>query len=62
MASVNPSSKPNMATSGDTTPLEQTPADVAPPVGITPPQILAADAAAGRTWCSLATFVLDYRE
>src|SRR5260370_20633387 len=37
-----------MATSHDNTPLEQTPADVAPPVGITPPQILAADAAAGR--------------
>jgi HEAT repeat protein len=48
MASVNPPSKPNMATSRDNTPLEQTPADVAPPVGITPPQILAADAAAGR--------------
>ncbi len=32
----------------DTTPSEQTPADVAPPVGITPPQILAQDAAAGR--------------
>ena len=43
MASVNPSSKPNMAT-----PPEQSPADVAPPVGITPPQILAEDAAAGR--------------
>ena len=48
MASVNPPSKPNMATSRDNTPLEQTPADVAPPVGITPPQILATDAAAGR--------------
>src|SRR5215469_11693403 len=32
----------------DTMPLEQAPADVAPPVGITPPQVLARDAAQGR--------------
>jgi hypothetical protein len=38
----------NMSDVYDTTPSEQTPADVAPPVGITPPQILAQDAAAGR--------------
>lgn len=48
MALSDSSSKTNMATSRDTTPPEQPPVDVAPPVGITPPQILAADAAAGR--------------
>jgi HEAT repeat protein len=32
----------------DTLPQEQAPADIAPPVGITPPQVLARDAAAGR--------------
>ena len=32
----------------DTAPLEKAPADIPPPVGITPPQILAQDAAAGR--------------
>src|SRR6266851_7271854 len=31
-----------------TAPPEQSPVDVAPPIGITPPQILAQDAAAGR--------------
>jgi HEAT repeat protein len=42
-------SKTNVTASyGDTIPLEQPPADVAPPVGITPPQILAREAAAGR--------------
>src|SRR6266516_937727 len=38
----------NMSEVYDTTPSEQAPADVAPPVGITPPQILAQDAAAGK--------------
>src|SRR5712691_6398774 len=42
------SSETNMAMSHDTPPLEQPAADVAPPVGITPPQILAQDAADGR--------------
>jgi HEAT repeats len=42
------SSKTNEAASNNDIPLEQPPADVAPPVGITPPQILAKDAAAGR--------------
>ncbi len=40
--------KTNMSTSYDAVPVEQSTADVAPPVGITPPQILAQDAAAGR--------------
>src|SRR6266496_6806012 len=42
------SSKTNETASSNDIPLEQPPADVAPPVGITPPQILAKDAAAGR--------------
>src|SRR6266566_6546181 len=42
------SSKTNETASSNDIPLEQPPADVAPPVGITPPQILAQDAAAGR--------------
>ena len=37
-----------MSEAYDTTPSEHAPADVAPPVGITPPQILAQDAAAGK--------------
>jgi len=45
MALSDSSSKAKMA---DATPPTQSSADVAPPVGITPPQILAADAAAGR--------------
>ena len=43
MAHSDPLSQTNM-----TTPSEQPVADVAPPIGITPPQILAQDAAAGR--------------
>lgn len=42
------SSKTNVTSEYDTEPMEPNPADVAPPVGITPPQILAQDAAAGR--------------
>jgi hypothetical protein len=42
------SSKTDVATDYDTMPVEAVPGDVAPPVGITPPQILARDAAAGR--------------
>src|SRR6266487_4954616 len=42
------SSKTNETASSNDISLEQPPADVAPPVGITPPQILAKDAAAGR--------------
>src|SRR5215469_12183395 len=45
---LSDSSQKNMAPSRDTIPPEQSPEDVAPPVGITPPQILAKDAAAGR--------------
>src|SRR3989442_13374610 len=37
-----------MSQTNKTAPSEQPVADVAPPVGITPPQILAQDAAAGR--------------
>src|SRR5438105_13109053 len=48
MTTSDSSSKINKAASYDTVPMEQPPADVAPPVGITPPQILAKDAAAGR--------------
>jgi len=42
------SSQTNGATDYDTVPVEAAQSDVAPPVGITPPQILARDAAAGR--------------
>src|SRR5947209_18068957 len=42
------SSKTDVATDYDAMPVEAVPGDVAPPVGITPPQILARDAAAGR--------------
>ena len=42
------SPKTNVAADYDTLPVEGVPGDVAPPVGITPPQILARDAAAGR--------------
>src|SRR2546427_3936088 len=48
MAAYDSSSQTNMTASSDIPPSEQASADVAPPVGVTPPQILAADAAAGR--------------
>src|SRR6266566_7451972 len=48
MTTSDSSSKTNAATDYDGVPVEATPGDVAPPVGITPPQILARDAAAGR--------------
>ena len=48
MTPFDPSSKEPATTSSDTLPQGQGQADVAPPVGITPPQVLARDAAAGR--------------
>jgi HEAT repeat protein len=48
MTTSDSSSKTNVTSNYDTPSMEQNPADVAPPVGITPPQILAQDAAAGR--------------
>jgi len=48
MASSDSSPKTNVTEASVTAPPEQSPADVAPPIGITPPQILAQDAAAGR--------------
>lgn len=48
MTPYDPSSQTEMATSDDVLSPEQSSADVAPPVGVTPPQILAGDAAAGR--------------
>src|SRR5438876_11404079 len=48
MAAYDSSSQTNMTASSDIPPSEQASADVAPPVGVTPPQILAQDAAAGR--------------
>src|SRR5713226_6404814 len=42
------SSKTNATAASEALPLEQSGADVAPPIGITPPQILAQDAATGR--------------
>jgi HEAT repeat protein len=45
---LSDSSQTNMATSPDTIPPTQPTEDVAPPVGITPPEVLARDAAAGR--------------
>src|SRR6266849_9027209 len=48
MTSFDPSSKAKLVTSADVTSPEQPAVDVTPPVGITPPQILAQDAATGR--------------
>ena len=48
MASSDSSPKTNVTEASVTAPPEQSAVDVAPPVGITPPQILAQDAAAGR--------------
>lgn len=48
MASSDSSPKTNVTEASVTAPPEQSPVDVAPPIGITPPQILAQDAAAGR--------------
>src|SRR5436305_15230645 len=48
MAAYDSSSQTNMTAPSDIPPSEQASADVAPPVGVTPPQILAHDAAAGR--------------
>src|SRR5690349_11396983 len=48
MQTPDSSSKTNITSDYNSMPREQIPADVAPPVGITPPQILAQDAAAGR--------------
>src|SRR5258708_5360795 len=48
MADFDPLPRVKIESPRDTTPLEKAPADVPPPVGITPPQILAQDAAAGR--------------
>src|SRR5947208_6482674 len=48
MTTPDPSSQTNMKAASEAVPADQPPADVAPPVGITPPQILAKDAAAGR--------------
>lgn len=45
---LSDSSQTNMPALPDTIPPAQTPEDVAPPVGITPPQVLARDAAAGK--------------
>src|SRR5260370_35501701 len=42
------SSKTNATAASEALPLERSGADVAPPIGITPPQILAQDAATGR--------------
>jgi hypothetical protein len=48
MTPSDPSSQTNMKAASEAVPADQPPADVAPPIGITPPQILAKDAAAGR--------------
>src|SRR5215831_8088794 len=48
MADFDPLPQVKTVSPHDTTPLEKAPADIPPPVGITPPQILAQDAAAGR--------------
>src|SRR2546425_837326 len=48
MTTSDPSSQMNMKAASKDLPPEQSGADVAPPIGITPPQILAHDAAAGR--------------
>ncbi|HLZ56900.1 MAG TPA: HEAT repeat domain-containing protein [Ktedonosporobacter sp.] len=48
MTSYEPSSQINTATTGNMEPLDQPYADEAPPVGVTPPQVLAQEAAQGR--------------
>src|SRR2546423_5751235 len=48
MTPFDSSSKTPATTSNDALPQERVQADVAPPVGITPPQVLARDASAGR--------------
>src|SRR5258707_4049129 len=48
MMANSDASKTNLTEVSAAVPSEQSPVDVAPPVGITPPQILAQDAAAGR--------------
>ncbi len=48
MTTSDPLSQMNMKAASEALPPEQSSADVAPPIGITPPQILAQDAAAGR--------------
>jgi len=48
MTTSDSSSQMNMKAASQDLPPEQSSADVAPPIGITPPQILAHDAAAGR--------------
>src|SRR5436305_13983271 len=48
MTSSDPLSPSNMPAPSDSVPPEQLITDLAPPIGITPPQILAQDAAAGK--------------
>ncbi|HEX6107910.1 MAG TPA: HEAT repeat domain-containing protein [Ktedonobacteraceae bacterium] len=48
MTPSDPLSQTNMTAASEAVPPEQPVADVAPPIGITPPQILAQDAAAGK--------------
>jgi hypothetical protein len=48
MTPSDPLSQTNMSAPSDSVPPEQLVPDVAPPIGITPPQILAHDAAAGK--------------
>jgi len=48
MTPSDPLSQTNMSASSDSVPPEQLVPDVAPPIGITPPQILAHDAAEGK--------------
>src|SRR5947207_15809434 len=48
MVSYDSSSQAKMGAPPDIPPSEQASADVAPPVGVTPPQVLAQDAATGR--------------
>jgi HEAT repeats len=48
MTPSDPLSQTNMTAASEAVPPEQSATDVAPPIGITPPQILAQDAAAGK--------------
>src|SRR5229473_4293599 len=48
MTPSDPLSQTNMTAASEAVPPEQQVTDVAPPIGITPPQILAHDAAAGK--------------
>ncbi len=61
MTPTDPLSQTNLTASSEAVPPEQLATDVAPPIGITPPQILAQDAAAGKRGAAwrLLVWIMD---